>query len=102
MKLNFKDLKLIKTKYYILHKENNRLHISNGSISLVEGTFKQDLGVVYHLTKNPSGFKLCKWNAKMSIGKSHSEHALSISHKIGKNRKYIVKGLELDGKPSKM
>ena len=52
--------------------------------------------------KNPSGFKLCKWNAKISIGKSRSEHALSISRKIGKNRKYIVKGLELDGKPRKM
>ena len=38
----------------------------------------------------------------MSIGKSHSEHALSISRKIGKNRKYIVQGLELDGNPSKM
>ena len=52
--------------------------------------------------KNPSGFKLCKWNATISIGKSRSEHALSISRTIGKNRKYIVKGLELDGKPSKM
>ena len=52
-------------------------------------------------SKNPSGFKLCKWNAKISIGKSRSEHALSISRKIGKNRKYIVKGLELDGKPEK-
>ena len=29
-------------------------------------------------------------------------HALSISRTIGKKRKYIVKGLELDGKPSKM
>ena len=38
----------------------------------------------------------------MSIGKSRSEHALSISRKIGKNRKYIVKGLELDGKLRKM
>ena len=52
--------------------------------------------------KHPSGFKLCKWNAKISIGKSRSEHALSISRKIGKTRKYIVKGLELDGKPRKM
>ena len=26
----------------------------------------------------------------------------SISRTIGKNRKYIVKGLELDGKPRKM
>ena len=52
--------------------------------------------------KNPSGFKLYKWNAKISIGKSRSEHTLSISRKIGKNRKYIVKGLELDGKPSTM
>ena len=59
-------------------------------------------GVFTIYIKNPSGFKLCKWNAKISIGKSRSEHALSISHKIGKNRKYIVKGLELDGKPSKM
>ena len=49
--------------------------------------------------KNPSGFKL---NAKISIRKSRSEHALSISRKIGKNRKYIVKGLELDGKPRKV
>ena len=52
--------------------------------------------------KNPSGFKLCKWNAKIPIGKSRSEHALSISCKIGKDRKYIAKGLELDGKPRKM
>ena len=52
--------------------------------------------------KNPSGFKLCKWNANISIEKSRSEHALSISRKIGKDRTYIVKGVELDGKPSKM
>ena len=63
-------------------------------------TAKPGLFTIY--IKNPSGFKLCKWNAKISIGKSRSEHALSISHKIGKNRKYIVKGLELDRKPSKM
>ena len=52
--------------------------------------------------KHPSGFKWCKWNAKISIRKSRSEHALFISRKIGKDRKYIVKGLELDGKPRKM
>ena len=34
--------------------------------------------------------------------KIRSKHALSISRKIGKNRKYIVQGLELDGSPSKM
>ena len=61
---------------------------------------RQGLFTIY--IKNPSGFKLCKWNATISIRKSRSEHALSISRTIGKNRKYIVKGLELDGKPSKM
>ena len=60
----------------------------------------QGLFTIY--IKNPSGFKLCKWNAKNSIGKSRSEHALSIFRKIGKDRKYIAKGLELDGKPRKM
>ena len=39
---------------------------------------------------------------KNPSGKSRAEQALSISHKIGKNGKYIVKGLEIDGKPSKM
>ena len=42
--------------------------------------------------KNPSGFKLCKWNAKISTGKSRSEHALSISRKIGKNPEIYRKG----------
>ena len=60
------------------------------------------LGLFTIYIKNPSGFKLCKWNAKMSIGKARSEHALSISRKIRINRKYIVKGLELDGQPRKM
>ena len=47
----------------------------------------QSLGLFTIYIKNPSGFKLCKWNAKISIGKSRSEHALSISRKIGTNRK---------------
>ena len=52
--------------------------------------------------QNPSGFKRCKWNATMSIRKSRSERALSISRKIGNDRKYIAKGLELDGNPRKV
>ena len=65
-----------------------------------ELTKLQRLFTIY--IKHPSGVKLCKWNAKISIGKSRSEHALSISRTIGKNRKYIVQGLELDGNHSKM
>ena len=52
--------------------------------------------------KTPSGFRLCKWNAKLPIGKSSSEHRLTISDKTGRDWKYIAKDLELDGKPRKM
>ena len=58
--------------------------------------------VVYHLHQKPIWFQTVQMERKMSIGKSRSEHALSISRKIGKNRKYIVQGLERDGNPSKM
>ena len=52
--------------------------------------------------KTLSGFRLCKWNAKLPLGKSSSEHRLTISHKTGRDWKYIAKDLELDGKPRKM
>ena len=58
--------------------------------------------VVYHLHQKPIWFQTVQMERTISIGKSRSEHALSISRTIGKHRKYIVKGLGLDGKPSKM
>ena len=58
--------------------------------------------VVYHLHQTPIWFQTMQMERKNCDWKIPFGAALSISRKIGKDREYIAKGLELDGKPRQM